>query len=260
MLFKETSVKGSQLPAERDLVPYVSAFPPGKRWLVLAPHPDDEVIGPGATVTQAVGRGLEVKIVVVTDGGAQGDPAQREEETRMGAEVLGVGEPEFWRLPDRSLRPGDAGLRRALRGVLERFAPDVVFVTSPVELHPDHRALAIALQGALRTITFFGWRRRPPEWVAAYEVGSPLQPNLLVDSDEGWDAKRRAAACHAGQLAFRPYDQIMEALGTFRSLTLTDVARAEALYLLPARRVARLSPHAWASLMGAPAGVSPRRR
>jgi LmbE family N-acetylglucosaminyl deacetylase len=259
MLSQEMSVKGSQLPAERDLVPYVSGFPPGRRWLVLAPHPDDEVIGPGATIAQAVARGLEVKIVVVTDGGAQGGAAEREIESRKGVEVLGVGEPEFWRLPDRSLRPGDAGLRRALRGVLERLAPDVVFVTSPVELHPDHRALALALQSTLRTITFSGWRKRPPEWVAAYEVGSPLQPNLLVDSDEGWDAKRRAAACHAGQLAFRPYDQIMEALGTFRSLTLTDVARAEAMHLLPARRVARLSPRAWASLMGTPAGVSPRR-
>jgi LmbE family N-acetylglucosaminyl deacetylase len=252
-------VRGAHLPAERDLVPYVSGFPPGRRWLVLAPHPDDEVMGPGATLAQAAARGLEVKVVVVTDGSAQGEAAEREIEARKGLETLGVGEPEFWRLPDRSLKPSDVGLRRALRDALESFAPNVVFVTSPVELHPDHRALALALQRALRALNWRGVRRRPPEWVAAYEVGSPLQPNLLVDSDEGWEAKRRAAACHAGQLAFRPYDQIMEALGTFRSLTLTDVARAEALYLLPAERVARLSARAWASLMGAPAGVSKRR-
>ena len=247
------------LPLERDLVPYASGFPPGKRWLVLAPHPDDEVFGPGATLAQAGERGFEVRVVVVTDGGAQGEAAERESEARRGAQVLGIGEPEFWRLPDRSLRPSDRRLRRALRNAIESFAPDVVFVTSPVELHPDHRALALALQRTLRTLTWRGLRRRPPEWVSAYEVGAPLQPNLLVDSDETWEIKRRAAACHAGQLAYRPYDQFMESLATFRGITLTGIARAEAFHLLPARRVAWLSPRAWASQMGTPAGVSARR-
>ena len=248
-----------RLPAESDLVPYTPGFPPGRRWLVLAPHPDDEVFGPGATIAQAVARGVEVSLVVVTDGGAQGGTADREREARAGAAALGLGEPEFWRLPDRSLERRDAGLRRGLRGALERYVPDVIFVTSPVELHPDHRALALALQGVLRASTLAGLRRTPPDWVAAYEVGTALQPNLLVAADEGWEAKRRAAACHAGQLAFRAYDRVMEALGTLRSLTLTGVDHAEAMHVLPARLVARLSARAWARRMGSPAGVTAQR-
>jgi len=248
-----------RLPAESDLVPYTPGFPPGRRWLVLAPHPDDEVFGPGATLAQAVARGVEVSLVVVTDGGAQGETAGREREARAGAAALGLGKPELWRFPDRSLRPRDAGLRRALRGALERYVPDVIFVTSPVELHPDHRALALALQSVVRASTLGGLRRTPPDWVAAYEVGTALQPNLLVAADEGWEAKRRAAACHAGQLAFRAYDRVMEALGTLRSLTLTGVDHAEAMHVLPARLVARLSARAWARRMGSPAGVTAQR-
>jgi len=221
----------------------------------LAPHPDDEVLGPGATVAQAVTRGLEVGLVVVTAGGDQGDTAEREREVRASAAALGLGEPELWHLPDRSLEPGDRRLRRALRDALERRAPDVVFVTSPVELHPDHRALALALQGVLRVSTLSGLRRRGPSWVVAYEVGTTLVPNLLVAADDAWEVKRRAAACHAGQLAFRPYGLVMEALGTLRRLTLTGVERAEAMHVLPARRVARLSARGWARLMGSPAGV-----
>ncbi len=246
------------LPVERDLVPYECGFPPGRRWLVLAPHPDDEVIGPGATLAIAAGRGLEVKVVVVTDGAVQGDAAEREVETRRALEVMGVGEPEFLRFPDRSLRHRDPALRRALRRAIDGFSPDVVFVTSPVELHPDHRALALALRLVLRP-AWPGRRPRHPDWVAAYEVGTAMQPNLLVNADTGWDVKRRAAECHASQLAFRPYARIMEALGAFRSLTLKDVAHAEALHLLPARRVAGLPARGWASLMGSPAGVSRRR-
>jgi LmbE family N-acetylglucosaminyl deacetylase len=255
-LSSEFKVRGAHLSVESDLVPYTPGVPPGHRWLVLVPHPDDEVMGPGATLAQAVTRGVEVSLIVVTDGGAQGDAAGREKEARASAAALGVGEPEFWRLPDRSLRPETPALVRGIRGSLARYQPDVVFVTSPVELHPDHRALALALQRVLRRSTLAGLRDRSPAWVAAYEVATPLQPNLLVAADEGWEAKRRAAACHASQLAFRPYDRIMEAIGTLRTLTLTGVGRAEALHVLPARRVARLSARAWASAMGSPCGVA----
>jgi LmbE family N-acetylglucosaminyl deacetylase len=248
-------VRRKGLAVESDLVPYTPGFPPGRRWLVLAPHPDDEVLGPGATLAQAVARGVEVRLIVVTDGGAQGGAADREREARAGAAALGVGEPEFWHLPDRSLRPRDPALRRAVRVALERYRPDVVFVTSPVELHPDHRALALALQRVLRVSTLAGLRKRPPAWVAAFEVATPLQANLLVAADEGWEAKRRAAACHASQLSVRAYDRIMESIGTLRTLTLTGVGHAEALHVLPAHRVARLSARGWASAMGSPRGV-----
>jgi LmbE family N-acetylglucosaminyl deacetylase len=248
-----------QLPVESDLVPYVAGFPPGGRWLVLVPHPDDEVFGLGATLAQGVRRGVQVTLVIVTNGGAQGRAIDREREVRASAAALGLGEPELWNLADRSLEPRNPGLRRALRDALERHAPDAVFVTSPVEFHPDHRALALALQSALRASTFAGLRRRGPAWVVAYEVGTPLLPNLLVAADEAWEVKQRAAACYASQLAFRPYDRVMEALGTLRRLTLTDVEHAEAMHVLPAHRVVRLSARAWASLMGAPTGVVVKR-
>ncbi len=241
----------SRFPLERDLIPYAAGFPPGERWLVLAPHPDDEAFGIGATLAIAAARGFEVRVAVVTDGGAQGDPVEREREAVEAAAALGFAGPEFWRLADRSLRPADPALRRRLREAFARSRPDVVFMPSPVELHPDHRALALAVQRTVRATTLAGLRERPPRWVAAYEVGAPLAPNLLVAGDAGWEAKRRAVACYRGQLAFRRYDGVAEALGTLRALTLEGVDRAEALHLLPARRVARLSGRAWAARMGA---------
>jgi len=241
----------ARFPVESDMIPYAAGFPPGGRWLVLAPHPDDEVFGVGATLAIAAARGVEVRVAVVTDGGAQGDPAERERAAAAAAAALGVPPPEFWRLADRSLHPADAALRRRLRETFARLAPDVVFVTSPVELHPDHRALALAVQRAVRAAALAGLRERPPGWVAAYEVSAPLAPNLLVAADGGWEAKRRAGACYAAQLAFRHYDEVAEAFATLRALTLDGATHAEALHLLPARRVARLSGRGWAARMGA---------
>ncbi len=248
----------ARFPVESDLIPYAAGFPPGGRWLVLAPHPDDEALGVGAMLAIAAARGIDVRVVVVTDGAAQGDPAEREREATAAAGVLALDPPEFWHFADRSLRPADPALGRRLREAFVRVHPDVVFVTSPVELHPDHRALALAVQRAVRATTLAGLREKPPRWVAAYEVGTPLAPNLLVAGDAGWEAKRRAAACYRGQLAFRRYDEVAEAFGTLRALTLEGVARAEALHLLPARRVARLSGRGWAAQMGAAPGTPGR--
>ena len=252
-------MKSRRLPVESELIPYAAGFPPGNRWLVLAPHPDDEVFGIGATLALGVRRGVEAHVVVVTDGGAQGTPAEREREARAAAAALGLAEPEFWRFPDRSLSPDDPVLRGRLLEAMKHRSPDVVFVTSPVELHPDHRALAMAVQRAVRALSFLGLRRGGLDSVAAYEVGTPLRPNLLVAADEGWESKRRAIACYAGQIAARPYDQVTEALGTFRTLTLEGVGKAEAFHLERARRIAHLSSRRWASLMGVPPAAAARR-
>ncbi len=252
-------MKGSRWPVESELIPYAPGFPPGRRWLVLAPHPDDEVFGLGATLVLAARRGVEARVAVVTDGGAQGDPEARAAEARAAVAALGLGEPEFWKFADRSLRPDDRGLRERIEDALARHAPDVLFVPSPVEVHPDHRALALAARRAVRAVSLLGMRRRPPAWIAAYEVSAQLRPNLLVAVDDAWEGKRRAVACYAGQLAVLPYGEAVEALGTIRALTLGGVRKAEAFHLGSARRIAFGSATAWAVRVGVTGGPADGR-
>ncbi len=246
------------LPVEHELMPFAPSFPPGRRWLFLSPHPDDEVFGPAGTLVRARKEGIEVALAVVTDGAAQGDAGAREAEACAASAALGLSAPTFLRFADRSLGSPDPMLRAAIVDLLRRFAPDTVFVTSPVELHPDHRALAVTVHRALRSWSFWGVRRRPPAWVVAYEVATPLLPNLLVAVDDTWETKRQAAACYASQLAVRRYDLAMEALGAHRALTLDGVSRAEALHVLPVRRMVRQRASSWASLMGSPVGLQRR--
>ena len=249
-----------RLPNEQELMPFAAGFPPGRRWLVLAPHPDDELLTVGATLRLAHERGVALRIVIVTDGGAQGDASVREREALGAAEALGTPAPVFWRLGDRSLDPRDASLRGAIRHELDSWAADSVLVTSPVELHPDHRALALALRRVVRRRSAWGRKAKLPEWVVAYEVATPLLPSCLVAADAVWEVKRRAAQCYASQLGFRPYDRVMEAMGTLRALTLTGCEHAEAFHVVSARSLARMSPRRWAAAMGCPAGVRWRRQ
>ncbi|MBI4914401.1 MAG: PIG-L family deacetylase [Acidobacteria bacterium] len=244
-----------RLPTEQELMPYATSAPPGARWLFLSPHPDDEVFGAGATLAIAARRGVDVSLVVVTDGGAQGDPMTREHEACAAAEALGLRAPVFWRFPDRGLDPADVSLRRRVDDAITKTGADTIFVTSPIDLHPDHRALARAVQGVLRRRLLWGWRGGSPQWVVAYEVATPILPNLLVAVDPVIEVRRRAASMYASQLGFRGYDRAMEAFGTLRALTLERVEQAEAFFVLPARNVARLSASRWAALMGSPRGM-----
>jgi N-acetylglucosamine malate deacetylase 1 len=212
---------------------------------VLAPHADDEVFGAGATLALAGERGVEVRLVIVTNGAEQGEAVVREAEAREASKALGLAPPEFWRLPDRGLDPGDAQLTGTILDTCTRADAETLFVTSPVELHPDHRALALATQRALRRRWLSRrWRARL-RWVVTYEVATPHRADVLVAADAGWERKRRAAACYSSQLAVRSYERAMEGLGDLRALTLEGVGKAEAFGVFNVRWLAWHAARAW---------------
>src|ERR1043166_8506651 len=53
---------------ESEAIPYEALNFRGERMLVLAPHPDDEVIGCGGVVFQHLRDGRDVRVAVATDG------------------------------------------------------------------------------------------------------------------------------------------------------------------------------------------------
>ena len=72
----------------------------------------------------------------------------REREAQRAGAILGVGEIEFWREPDSKLKVTQDLVQR-LRKKLKAWRPDVLYVTHPGEMHPDHRAAARLVQLAL---------------------------------------------------------------------------------------------------------------
>jgi len=74
---------------EAEAIPYEPALLRGERLLVLAPHPDDEVIGCGGLIAQHLRENRAVRIVIATDGAAGGDAEAREAEARRGVAALG---------------------------------------------------------------------------------------------------------------------------------------------------------------------------
>ncbi len=235
---------------EPELVPYAPGRLDGSPLLVLAPHADDETFGCGGVLAQAARRGAVVRVVVLTGGEAQGDPEVRREEAREAARRLGIPEPEHWDLPDRGLDPADPALRERLTALLAETAPAVVLVPSPGEIHPDHRALALAvysvLQGAVPGTPLHD--ARPELRLAAYEVSALLRPNLLVDVSDVWEDVLAAAKAYASQIGVHPYVEALEGRASARRLTLPEaVRRAEGYFVVDLRFVRTHSAAEWAA-------------
>lgn len=222
------------MSSESELIPYhaVRAVGQGSA-LVLAPHPDDEVLGCAGAILRHVALGDPVRVIILTDGGGwQVDEAGREayaarrrQESREAAAILGYGEPEFWEYRDRELQYGEPLVQRLLDAIAAARAR-WLYAPSPCEWHPDHRALALAALEAAR-------RQAGQIDLALYEIGAPLPPNRLLDITDLVEHKRRALACFTSQLAVQAYDRHIEALNRFRTYTLPrEVEAAEAYWVI----------------------------
>ncbi|HEY0141397.1 MAG TPA: PIG-L family deacetylase [Thermoanaerobaculia bacterium] len=238
---------------ESAAIPYEASPLRGERLLVLAPHPDDEVIGCGGLVAQHLRDGRAVRIIIATDGAQAGDAAAREEESRRGIARLGDGaEVEFLRFPDRGL--GDDVAAR-LRGELMAFRPDLIAVPSPIEIHPDHLALARAFCDLVQRDELL-FAELAVARVAFYEVSQPLRPNVLVDITDVADAKFAGIDEHRSQTALRNYSSFARGLNSYRAMTLPpETTYAEAYYLLDLATLRTSAFSTLRAMTGAPATI-----
>lgn len=240
---------------ESDIIPYHLSHPPGERAIVLAPHPDDETLGCGGSISLILKSKRAVKVIFLTSG-EKADPSHpasdikhreehvtdyslmREKEAVRALKVLGVSDYEFLRFPDREL---DAYYKDALESLLEivrTYMPDIIYSPSMIELNPDHRttaALSLEIQRIVMNID------PPPqgEMVRAgvmpiilifYEVTTPLRPNMLIDITAVYTKKKRAVKKYKSQLKIRDYLKHITALNTFRSLTVDGPCQVEAFW------------------------------
>jgi LmbE family N-acetylglucosaminyl deacetylase len=209
--------------------------PPATRVLAFAPHPDDEVFGAGGVLALYAAAGAAVRVVIVTDGAAQVEPAGRESyaaarmaESHAALACLAVHDLQCWGLADRGLA-ADGTLPERIAHAIAEWPAEVVLAPSLWEIHPDHVALGRAVLGAVRVT-------EPTPDVLLYEVGGAQRLNLLVDLAPVWAAKVQAMSCFGTQQSRQNYARHIEALNVWRTYTLPpEVRHAEAFtHLRPA--------------------------
>ena len=240
---------------ESEAIPYEAQELRGERLLVLAPHPDDEVIGCGGLIALHVREKRQVRVIVATDGAEAGNAKVREDESRRALAILGRIECEFLRLGDRRLAEESASLKTRLRETLLGYKPDLIAVPSAVEIHPDHAALARGLVELIQQDESL-FAALAVARVAFYEVSYPLRPNVLVDITPVADLKYAAVAAHESQLGVRDYVSYTRGLNSYRAMTLpASVHRAEAYLVMPLPELRTMPFSRLRELAGAPPSV-----
>ena len=175
------------------------------RVLVVAAHPDDEVLGMGGTIAVHTSGGDALRVLVVTDGSSTQYPddattrAQKEEEARRAAAELGVDDYVHLDLPDMRLDTlAHVDVNRVIEEHVRDFTPEVVYTVQP-DVNRDHRVLFDSVAVATRPTPSQPVRRlltyaptSSTEWTPA--AVNWFVPNWYVDVSATLERKLAAFA------------------------------------------------------------------
>lgn len=111
--------------------------------LVIASHPDDEVIGCGGAITRHVASGDKVFLLVMTETYApEWDVKEfdvRKKEVFKAARLLGIKQVFFGRFPTAKLNSVPViELTNKIRGIIKKVKPEVVYLPPKEDLNLDH--------------------------------------------------------------------------------------------------------------------------
>ncbi len=198
--------------------------------LVIAAHPDDEVLGCGGTIARLAAEGRDVQIAILVEGltsrDAQRDAAKHAAalaELRATAQrvatSLGARALHTSGLPDNRLDTVPMlDVVKICESLIETIQPTVIFTHHAGDLNVDHRVISQAVLTATRPIA-----ARPVLQVIAFEVASstewsfqqiapPFRPNLFVDIAATLPQKIAAMKAYDGEYRPFPHPRSAEAL------------------------------------------------
>lgn len=201
-----------------------------KKILVVAAHPDDEVLGCGGAIARHVIDGDETHVVILAEGVTSRDPARQREareselaalqkQARAAHGVLGTSSLNFHNFPDN--RMDEVALLDVVKVVeayLAEIQPDTVYCHGNTDLNVDHRIVCQAVLTATRP--FPGQSVRE---VLAFEVLSASEwnfadslpgfaPNYFLDISATLPQKIKAMAAYENELRDWPHPRSLQAL------------------------------------------------
>ena len=193
------------------------------RILVVAAHPDDEVLGMGGTIAVHTSGGDDVRVLVVTDGSSTQYPGdaeirvRKEQEALEAARELGVEDYVHLDLPDMRLDTLEhIEVNRIVEEHVRDFAPQVVYTVHP-DVNRDHQVLFDSVAVATRPSPGHPVRRlltyaptSSTEWTPA--AVNWFQPNWYVDVSGTLERKIAAFAHYVTERRDYPHPRSERAI------------------------------------------------
>ena len=181
--------------------------------LVIAPHPDDEVLGCGGTIAKAASQGDDVFLCVVTKAytpdWSEEFIKNRPKEVKKSNEVLGLKKTYFLDYPTAKLDTiPHKELNDSLTKVVNDVKPDIVYIPHKGDLNKDHRLVFGAALVALRPGQHSVKKILSYEVLSETEWGQELEsfvPNTYENISDFFDKKIEAMKAYPSELKQYPH-------------------------------------------------------
>lgn len=220
--------------------------------LVVAAHPDDEILGVGGTAARHVAQGDIVYALILGEGqtsrGEHREDTSRDvveelhQNTLESAGAVGYREVFFADFPDNRFDHVDLlDIIKVVEQKVRELRPEIVYTHYSGDLNVDHQYTARAVLTAARPIGDCSVKEiyafetlSSSEWNFDYSAQPAFCPNVFVDITDYYDKKERAMNCYVSELCEYPHPRSltgMDVLSRMRGMA-SGMERAEAFMLV----------------------------
>ena len=220
-------------------------IPDNSNILVIAPHPDDEILGVGGTIRKFSDQGHNVTVLLVSGHlpplYKEGVFEEHQQQALEAHKIVGVSDSIFLKIPATLVKDQTvAELNGKIYKVVKELQPKVVLMPFP-DRHIDHQVIFESCMVAVRPLH----DGKCIQVAASYEVLSEthwnapaiepcFSPNITVDISDYIETKLSALSCFKGEIMPFPGPrslEAVEALAKFRG-TQSGFAYGESLQLI----------------------------
>lgn len=196
--------------------------------LVVAAHPDDEILGVGATVARHVKQGDEVRCIILGEGQTSRwnnrEEASKEivkelhEDTLKAAKILGYSKVYFADFPDNRFDSVDLlDIVKYIENIKMEFTPDIIYTHHGGDLNVDHQLTYKAVLTATRPVNNCPVKElytfetlSSTEWDFSYT--NMFKPNVFIDIKKFFDIKIEAMKCYETELCEFPHPRSLKGM------------------------------------------------
>ena len=199
-----------------------------KKILIIAAHPDDEVLGCGGIIAK-YSQSNDIFIAILGEGissryQTRDEVKEKElldlkQQSREVGKFLGVKENLFFDFPDNQFDSVPLlKIVKKIEGVIEKVRPEIIYTHHSGDLNIDHRIIFQAVLTATRPVN-----NCPVKEIYSFEVPSstewsfqkingPFLPNVFEDISETWEKKIQAMRMYKTEIKEFPHPRSEQAI------------------------------------------------
>ncbi|WNS74812.1 PIG-L deacetylase family protein [Bacillus sp. DTU_2020_1000418_1_SI_GHA_SEK_038] len=195
------------------------------RVLVIAAHPDDEILGLGGTIAKHTSQGDEVHILMVTEGSStqyKDRPEmikQKKKEMSKVKDILNIGNIHFVNFPDMRLDTlAHIEVNNPITKAIHKLQPEVVYTHFYGDVNKDHRVIFDSTMVAVRPSADFAVKKvicyntpSSTEW-NVQQGHTAFMPNMYVDITSFLEKKLKALNEYKSEMRKYPHPRSLEAI------------------------------------------------